>query len=194
MRVEDGLVDALQELRATNSALRLGEAGPPEFELLNILTLATQITKCALLREETRGVHVRDDYPGRDDYHWQRHVTLRLPDAHKAAGATVTTGLSNGALRAAARAAARRALAEDLAGFGDLAGRAFTAPGRARVEARADGVLSGAVAFHEAAAPGRPRSAGRLRARLRRARSPPATRWPRWPAGSPASWPSSAPV
>jgi nicotinate-nucleotide pyrophosphorylase (carboxylating) len=63
----------------------------------------------------------------------------------------MTAGVSDGALRAAARAAARRALAEDLAGFGDLAGRAFTAPGRARVEARVGGVLSGAEAFHEAA-------------------------------------------
>jgi L-aspartate oxidase len=79
VRSEDGLIDALEELRAINSALRLGEAGPPEFELLNILTLATQITKCALLREESRGVHVRDDHPERDDYHWQRHITLRLP-------------------------------------------------------------------------------------------------------------------
>ena len=79
VRSEDGLLAALEELRAINSALRLGEAGPPEFELLNILTLATQITKCALLREESRGVHVRDDHPERDDYHWQRHITLRLP-------------------------------------------------------------------------------------------------------------------
>ncbi|HUK78641.1 MAG TPA: L-aspartate oxidase [Thermoleophilia bacterium] len=79
LRTEDGLLSALGELRATNSALQFGDAGPPEFELLNILTLATQITKCALLREETRGVHVRDDHPGRDDYNWQRHITLRLP-------------------------------------------------------------------------------------------------------------------
>ena len=122
LRTEDGLVSALERLRATNSALRLGEAGPPEFELLNILTLATQITKCALLREETRGVHVRDDHPERDDYHWQRHITLRLPGSPTDRGAPVTAGLSDQALRAAARAAARRALAEDLAGFGDLAG------------------------------------------------------------------------
>jgi L-aspartate oxidase len=79
VRADNGLIEALEELRAINSALRLGEAGPPEFELLNILTLATQITKCALLREESRGVHVRDDYPERDDYNWQRHITLRLP-------------------------------------------------------------------------------------------------------------------
>ena len=63
----------------------------------------------------------------------------------------MTSGLSPVALRAAARDAARRALAEDLAGFGDLAGSAFIAPGRARVEARADGVLSGVAAFLEAA-------------------------------------------
>ena len=63
----------------------------------------------------------------------------------------MNAGLSDTALRAAAHDAARRALAEDLAGFGDLAGRAFTAPGRARVEARADGVLSGVAVFTEAA-------------------------------------------
>ena len=84
VRGDEGLLGALEELRATNSSLRLGAAGPPEFELLNILTLATQITKCALLREESRGVHVRDDYPVRDDYHWQRHITLRLPEPQAA--------------------------------------------------------------------------------------------------------------
>jgi len=66
-------------------------------------------------------------------------------------GAIAVRGLSPEALRAASRAAARRALAEDLAGLGDLTGRAFPAPGRARVEARQAGVLSGSVAFREAA-------------------------------------------
>ena len=84
VRSDEGLLGALEELRDTNSSLRLGAAGPPEFELLNILTLATQITKCALLREESRGVHVRDDYPERDDFHWQRHITLRLPEPQAA--------------------------------------------------------------------------------------------------------------
>jgi len=87
LRSEEGLVGALAQLREINSSLRLGAAGPPEFELLNILTLATQITKCALLREETRGVHVREDHPERDDPHWQRHITLRLPEYQTAGGA-----------------------------------------------------------------------------------------------------------
>lgn len=54
-------------------------------------------------------------------------------------------------LRRAAREAARRALEEDLAGYGDLAGAAFTAGAEGEVVAREDGVLSGCVAFEEAA-------------------------------------------
>ena len=46
-----------------------------------------------------------------------------------------------------AEIAAQRALAEDLAGYGDLTGRAFRGTGNARVVARALGVLSGSAAF-----------------------------------------------
>ncbi len=56
------------------------------------------------------------------------------------------------ALRTAARAAARRALDEDLAGYGDLTGAAFEGDGVGRVVAREAGVLSGRLAFEEAAA------------------------------------------
>lgn len=50
-----------------------------------------------------------------------------------------------------ARLAAERALEEDLAGYGDLTGRAFDGPGRARAEAREEGVLSGSEPFMAAA-------------------------------------------
>ena len=53
--------------------------------------------------------------------------------------------------RRAAHEAARRALAEDLAGFGDLAGAVFTEEARAQVVAREGGVLSGRLPFEEAA-------------------------------------------
>jgi nicotinate-nucleotide pyrophosphorylase (carboxylating) len=52
--------------------------------------------------------------------------------------------------RRAAHEAARRALAEDLAGFGDLAGAVFTEEARAQVVAREGGVLSGRLPFEEA--------------------------------------------
>jgi len=52
----------------------------------------------------------------------------------------------------AAREAAARALAEDLAGYGDLAGSVFPGPGLARVVAREAGVLSGLAACAATAA------------------------------------------
>ena len=61
--------------------------GEAEYEVLNMLTLGTQIAKCALLREESRGVHLRDDFPKLDDEHWRRHITLRLPETrHRGRG------------------------------------------------------------------------------------------------------------
>ena len=42
-------------------------------ELGNMLLLAEAVAHAALAREETRGVHVRTDFPERDDKKWLRH-------------------------------------------------------------------------------------------------------------------------
>ena len=47
------------------------------WELQNMLTVARIVIEAALLREETRGVHFRTDFPERDDLHWQRRVAFR---------------------------------------------------------------------------------------------------------------------
>ena len=86
LRRGDDLRAALSELGALHSELRLGHKGGAEYELLNLLTLGTQITRCALLREESRGVHLRDDFPAIDDARWRRHVTLRLPEHEREEG------------------------------------------------------------------------------------------------------------
>ncbi len=52
----------------------------------------------------------------------------------------------------AAREAARRALAEDLAGYGDLTGSVFSGSAAAQVVAREEGVLSGVAALEATAA------------------------------------------
>jgi L-aspartate oxidase len=44
------------------------------WELQNLLTIARLMIGAALLREESRGVHFRSDFPKRDDARWQRHV------------------------------------------------------------------------------------------------------------------------
>jgi L-aspartate oxidase len=44
------------------------------WELQNMLTLARVMIQAALVREESRGVHLRTDYPKLDDARWNRHL------------------------------------------------------------------------------------------------------------------------
>jgi L-aspartate oxidase len=47
------------------------------WELQNMLTVARIVIEAALVREETRGVHFRTDFPETDDAHWQRRIAFR---------------------------------------------------------------------------------------------------------------------
>ena len=49
---------------------------PAGWEVQNMLTAAYVISRCALRRTETRGVHYREDYP-RIDPDWARHQVVR---------------------------------------------------------------------------------------------------------------------
>jgi L-aspartate oxidase len=51
-------------------------ADPEGWELQNMLTVASLMVGAALEREESRGVHLRTDYPESDDAHWRRHLTV----------------------------------------------------------------------------------------------------------------------
>ena len=42
----------------------------------NMLILGRLMTLTAYTRQETRGTHLRTDFPDRDDRHWQRHIDL----------------------------------------------------------------------------------------------------------------------
>lgn len=50
---------------------------PEGWELQNMLTVAQLVIESALRREESRGVHLRLDYPAADDQRWQRHLTVQ---------------------------------------------------------------------------------------------------------------------
>ncbi|MEO6999574.1 MAG: hypothetical protein ABI112_15950, partial [Terracoccus sp.] len=52
------------------------KGGPKSWETTNLLHLGRALTRAARLREETRGGHVREDFPARDDARFLHHVVL----------------------------------------------------------------------------------------------------------------------
>jgi L-aspartate oxidase len=50
---------------------------PVGWELQNMLTVAGLMVESDMAREESRGVHLRSDFPERDDVHWRRHLAVR---------------------------------------------------------------------------------------------------------------------
>jgi L-aspartate oxidase len=49
---------------------------PHGWELQNMLTVASLMVEAAVAREESRGVHLRMDFPEIDDVHWRRHLSM----------------------------------------------------------------------------------------------------------------------
>ena len=56
------------------------QGGPKSWETTNLVHLGRALTHAAALREETRGGHVREDFPARDDEHFAGHVDVVLVD------------------------------------------------------------------------------------------------------------------
>ena len=52
-------------------------ADPEGWELQNMLTVARITIAAAAARCETRGVHLRTDFPKTDDAHWRRRIAFR---------------------------------------------------------------------------------------------------------------------
>ncbi|NQT37654.1 MAG: L-aspartate oxidase [Planctomycetes bacterium] len=54
---------------------------PTGWELQNMLLIARFMIEAAAVRTETRGVHVRTDFPRTDDSRWNHHITFRRDPA-----------------------------------------------------------------------------------------------------------------
>ncbi|MEU0314582.1 L-aspartate oxidase [Nocardioides sp. NPDC006273] len=85
LRSAAGLAEAIEELERLGSAPAT-EIDPAAWEATNLLTVSLALAKAALLREETRGSHWREDFAERDDAGFAGHFDLRLRD-----GETVAT-------------------------------------------------------------------------------------------------------
>ncbi|QYK59796.1 L-aspartate oxidase [Paenibacillus sp. S25] len=73
----EGLQAALDELQGQMPIFEGVIAGREEIEFANLLTCALLVTDGALLREESRGAHYREDFPETDDSVWRKHVQQR---------------------------------------------------------------------------------------------------------------------
>ena len=49
-------------------------------DVANQIDVAAVVVQSALVREETRGVHFRNDHPDRDDAGWLRYIVARADD------------------------------------------------------------------------------------------------------------------
>jgi L-aspartate oxidase len=74
-RTGEGLAEALETVDGWRRyVLERQFADREGWELQNLLTLARVMIEAALLRSESRGVHLRTDFPETDDGHWNQHL------------------------------------------------------------------------------------------------------------------------
>lgn len=73
----EGLRAALDQLRGQLSVFNAALTSREEIEFANLLTCGLLVTDGALLREESRGAHYREDFPIADDGVWRKHVQQR---------------------------------------------------------------------------------------------------------------------
>ena len=74
----EGLAEAQETVgQWCRYALARQLADPGGWELQNMLCVARLMIDAALAREESRGAHVRTDFPNPDEAHWNRHICFR---------------------------------------------------------------------------------------------------------------------
>ncbi len=77
-RRQERLEEAVQDVhRYASYVLSHGMHDVESWELQNMLTVGLMMTHAALARQESRGVHLRMDFPVTDNQSWRKHLTLQ---------------------------------------------------------------------------------------------------------------------
>jgi succinate dehydrogenase/fumarate reductase flavoprotein subunit len=83
LRNRKELESALDSLRRIRQEMlpRMDEETPKQIlekmEVENAILVGEMITRCAIMREETRGAHFRKDFPKTDDQKWRGNIFLK---------------------------------------------------------------------------------------------------------------------
>jgi L-aspartate oxidase len=77
-RNREQLADAAEQISAwQHYVLRRQFSDPRGWELQNMLLIARIMIEAALQREESRGVHLRTDFPQPDDKNWRKRIAFK---------------------------------------------------------------------------------------------------------------------
>ncbi len=80
-RHEKRLNEALHDIRSyARYVLPHAFSSEEGWELQNLLTVSHLMAEAALARSESRGVHMRTDFPSTDDGHWRQYVNFKFQD------------------------------------------------------------------------------------------------------------------
>ncbi|HZI98724.1 MAG TPA: L-aspartate oxidase [Actinomycetales bacterium] len=80
VRCAEGLQTAASALAAVPTSTGAPEPATAEWETTNLHQVATALTHLAALRTETRGGHLREDFPDADDARWRVRQVVTLDD------------------------------------------------------------------------------------------------------------------
>ena len=79
LRTASGMAEAVDDLAALANKAE-DDPRTESWSVTNLVTISSALATAALLREETRGSHWREDFPERDDEHWRGHIDAVLAD------------------------------------------------------------------------------------------------------------------
>jgi len=86
MDADAGVLRSAESLQhASGRLMEIGDASgaapsTEDWETTNLHQIATVLLRQALVREETRGSHWREDFPERDDRQWRVRLVTRVGD------------------------------------------------------------------------------------------------------------------
>jgi len=80
LKETDDINEALRNISVPLTTMRYNMDWIETLEAQNLSGVAEMIIKAALIREESRGAHFREEFPEKDDENWLKHIVMGLED------------------------------------------------------------------------------------------------------------------